>query len=346
MIWFRLFLFFLFLAFQFPAIAQTESRSCLKFGIPEIESDTWKMGTTTITAFSVHGMDSVVFREDGLNSGNFLAKNGQIISPSIVVTDRQGHIKSIDSMQMGSLPSHPTYFGYEGLSAVKWEYGPTGIPSAMFRKNEKGTDSLVRKWYPNGVLESETLKGTFPQAFLYYPDGILKSVEKDTFINHWHVTRVRNYSEQGVIQTESWFRNGEPCANWFIYDHKGALSKTIKHASLDNRPFSETVEMEPELYYFVSEMAEFPGGQAQLYKYLSSKLEPVLCKHHFSGKSYVLRFEVQEDGGCIYRSVSGPEIYEAEPFFKAAIDNSPRWKPARREGKTSKQAFSLKVSVK
>lgn len=341
-------LFSLLIVFPFIGTAQTERKSCLAFKDLKIEYDAWKEGGTAVIAFSRGGSDSVVFRESDQTTGSFIVKDCRIVSPCIVIKDQQGRIRSIDSLRMIS-PGSTSYFrfGYYALSAVKWEYEPNGIPSRASLKNQRGYDSVVREWYPSGILRKVSLKGAFPQTLLYYTDGVLKTHEKDTVINHWNVNRIRNYSEKGIIQTESWFKDGLPCADWFVYDNKGTLSKTIHHPSLLDPYLLPPLAMaiEDEFFILVDERSEFPGGQVSLSRYLESKLKRELCKHRFSGNTYVLRFEIEEDGTCVYKSLQGTDAIDVEPFFKTAIANCPRWKPAKRQGRAIRRAFSLSVQV-
>lgn len=342
-------LFFLFFAFHFEGMAQYDGNSCLRFKDLKVESATWNEGQTLITTFSKGDIDSVVFIENGQNRGSFRVKNEQIISPCIVITDLQGRTVSIDSVRTPSWASgHYLYFGYSTITAVKWEYGPNGIPSKMFRKDVRGKDSLIREWDANGILRSESLKGTYPETFRYSANGVLKSAEKDTLINYRSVKRVRNYSVNGIIQKESWFWDDLPCETWSIYDSKGKLAKTIKHISLPaDQPLPPTVEMaEEQVFAIVNENAEPAGGQTQFFRYLETKLSRDLCKRYISADTYLLRFEVQENGDCVYKSVQGSDSSEVESFFKAAIENSPYWQIAKRQGRPCKETFSLLIQVK
>ncbi|WP_294670101.1 hypothetical protein [uncultured Fluviicola sp.] len=337
------FLLFLF-AVHFNVTAQS---SCLYFGKLQVESTTWKEGEIAITRFLVNNTDSVVFSENGKTFGSFLAKNEQVVSPCIVIRDLQDRIRSVDSVRPYTYYEKTVnYFGYWVVPVVKWEYGVNGIPSKMTLKNKQGRDSLVREWDLHGVLQKEQVEGLYPQTCYYYTNGVLKSVTKDTFINRYNVKRVRNYSENGIIQQESWFRNDVPCKNWLIYDGNGVLNKTIKHAPLPEKsavPYA--VDMEPPVLMLVSEQADPAGGQTAFFRYLESSLERELCKRYFSGNTYVLRFEIQEDGTCVYKSLQGPDTFETEPFFKAAIEASPRWVPAKRQGTPGRETISLSVRI-
>jgi hypothetical protein len=337
------FLLFLF-AVHFNVTAQS---SCLYFKNMKVESETWEQEQTVIRSFAKGEIDSVFFTEEGQISGSFLVKNDCIISPAIIRRDELGRIRSIDSVRAPSFNERfEHYFGYMLIPVVKWEYGINGIPSKMTVKNEQGRDSLVREWDLHGVVQKEHAEGLYPQTCYYYPNGVLKSVTKDTLINRYEVKRVRDYSESGIIQQESWFRNSAPCKNWFFYDRRGVLSKTIKHTPLPEKPaLPYVVEMEPPVLMLVSEQADPAGGQIAFFRYLESSLGRELCKRYFSGNTYVLRFEIQEDGTCVYKSLQGPDTFETEPFFKAAIEASPRWAPAKRQGIPGKETISLSVRI-
>lgn len=340
-------LLFLLVGFCFSTTAQSARKSCLNFGKLQLESASWKYGETTLASFLKGDKDSIFFSENGQTFGSFFVRNEQIVSPRIVIRDQQGRIISIDSVRKPSYnEKSESYFGYRFVSLVKWKYGLNGIPVGMILKDVLGRDSLVREWDSNGVLQKEIREGKYRQVSDYYPNGILKSIEKDTLISHWVVKRVRNYSESGIIQKESWFWKHLPCLNWFIYDSKGVLSKTIKQTSLaDLRPVSQIAEIEPEILMFIDENAVPGGGQTAFFSYLESKLAHELCKRHVSRDKYVLRFEIQEDGECVYKSIEGFEVTEVESFFKAAIEASPRWAPAKRQGRPCREVFSLAIRI-
>ena len=98
----------------------------------------------------------------------------------------------------------------------------------------------------------------------------------------------------------------------------------------------EDVIEAPQIFHIVEEQPEFPGGQVELMKWLSSNTKfPAIAKDAgISGVVYV-QFVVREDGKVdpdditILRGVHPALDNEA----KRVVKNMPDWKPGRQRGK-------------
>lgn len=353
------------------AISQSSRTSCVVF--TDLKYDvysTWKAeqnSSLTLTAFStIGGGDSVIVSRNDQKIGSFFAKHGKIVSSRLVLTDESGAVQSIDSFHLSQDYFPARYFGYYTAVAVKWEYYPNGIPRKMHRKTIAGADSVVMEWSekgilrrkmqdeteygysPNGILQSETAKGDKTRMLTYHLNGVLASVTMDTVIKNQLVKLVRNYSEKGIIQKESWFKDTVPCETWRVYDSKGAVIKTIRYAPLPvASALPEVVALyEPEFFMFVEQRVDFPGGREAFFKFMQIPLETIFCgrKKRFSG-SYTILFEIQEDGKAVYISSKGSNAAEIEPLLKQAIESSPRWKAAKRLGVPITEGLALVIQV-
>lgn len=100
---------------------------------------------------------------------------------------------------------------------------------------------------------------------------------------------------------------------------------------------------EPDFYTVVDEMPEFPGGEANLIKYLSSIAYPPFAKEKkIEGDVYV-RFLVNEYG----RIVEVEAVRSAhEVLDQAAIDHiskMPKWTPGKKRGKPVRVQYIIPI---
>jgi periplasmic protein TonB len=108
-------------------------------------------------------------------------------------------------------------------------------------------------------------------------------------------------------------------------------------------------EAAPEIFTIVEEQAEFPGGIAELGKYIQKNLQyPAMAREAgISGKCF-LKFVVNENG-----SISNVEVLKGVPGCSdcdkeaiRVVKSMPSWKPAKMTGKSVKCYFNLPISFK
>ncbi len=106
-------------------------------------------------------------------------------------------------------------------------------------------------------------------------------------------------------------------------------------------------EKAPEIFTVVQEMPEFPGGIAEMMKFIQKNIvyPPSAREAGISGKCF-LRFVVNEDG-----KISNVEILKGVPGCpecdKEAIrvvKSMPSWKPGKQNGKEVKVYFQLPIN--
>ena len=103
----------------------------------------------------------------------------------------------------------------------------------------------------------------------------------------------------------------------------------------------------PEIYDLVDRQPEFPGGQIELLKYLSSNIDylEVDERNRIEG-TVIARFVLYEDGTIhdvqIIRSISA--TIDAETI--RVIQEMPDWEPGYQSGKPAKVYFTLPVRFK
>ncbi len=102
--------------------------------------------------------------------------------------------------------------------------------------------------------------------------------------------------------------------------------------------------VEEEIFVFVEEQPGFPGGDAELYKYLGENIKyPDLARNgNIEGQVFV-RFVVEKDGSIsnvrVMRDIGGGCGNEAVRVVKAM----PKWKPGKQRGKAVRTEFNLPV---
>jgi len=109
-------------------------------------------------------------------------------------------------------------------------------------------------------------------------------------------------------------------------------------------------EKEPageQVYSFVEEEAEFPGGREALLAFLDKnvRMPEFMQEKNIRGKCF-LKFIVHADGAIsdirIVRKV--PNCPECDNEALRAVKMMPKWKPARNNGKNVKSYFTLPIN--
>jgi periplasmic protein TonB len=107
------------------------------------------------------------------------------------------------------------------------------------------------------------------------------------------------------------------------------------------------VEEKPqEIFTYVEEMPEFPGGDAALLKYISSNITyPQMAKEaNIQGLS-MIQFVVETDGSVsnakVLKGVPGGDDCDKEAL--RVIKSFPRWKPGKSNGKPARVYYTVPV---
>lgn len=110
-------------------------------------------------------------------------------------------------------------------------------------------------------------------------------------------------------------------------------------------PVEEEEVKEEPIYIVVEQVAEFPGGEEALYKYLKDNIVyPNIARQTgIEGKVYI-RFVVERDGSIsnvkVMRDIGGGCGEEAMRVVKSM----PKWKPAKQQTRTVRSEFNLPVN--
>ncbi len=110
----------------------------------------------------------------------------------------------------------------------------------------------------------------------------------------------------------------------------------------------EEEEQEEEIFIVVETMPEFPGGQAELFKYLSENVKyPVIAQENGIQGRVVCQFVVNKDGSIVDVEVvrSGGDASLDKEAVRV-IKSMPKWKPGKQRGKPVRVKYTVPVNFK
>ncbi len=114
-----------------------------------------------------------------------------------------------------------------------------------------------------------------------------------------------------------------------------------------NEPAPPVEEAKPQVFTFVEQMPAFPGGEAEMMKFIYKNIRypPAARENGIDGK-VVLQFVVDESGSIsdiqVLRDIGGGCAEEAIRVVKLM----PPWKPGKQNGNAVKVYFKLPVTFK
>ena len=125
-----------------------------------------------------------------------------------------------------------------------------------------------------------------------------------------------------------------------------AVVGTGAPSAVVSAPVGPVVEADDadRIYDLVEENAQFPGGDAECFKWLSEHIKyPSICQEQGVQGRVIVNFVVNRDGSIVdVKTVRSPDpnlTKEAE----RAVKMMPKWKPARQGNKTVRSRFTLPV---
>jgi protein TonB len=127
-----------------------------------------------------------------------------------------------------------------------------------------------------------------------------------------------------------------------------ATTEVDPNATYDFNAQTQVVEeKKPEIFMYVEQMPEFPGGQNELIKYLQKNLRyPAAARENGIEGKVVLQFVVDESGHIsdiqTVRDIGGGCAEEAI----RVVRSMPPWKPGKQNGNAVKVYFKLPVTFK
>ncbi len=109
----------------------------------------------------------------------------------------------------------------------------------------------------------------------------------------------------------------------------------------------EEPEKEEEIFQVVEKQPEFPGGMAELMKYLQKNIKyPTVCQEQGIQGRVIVQFVVNSDG-----SIVDPQVAKAvNPYLDKealrVVRTMPKWSPGEQRGKKVRVRFTLPVTFR
>ena len=117
-------------------------------------------------------------------------------------------------------------------------------------------------------------------------------------------------------------------------------------------PVEQKVEVEVEedetVFVVVETMPEFPGGQAELMKYLSNNVKyPVIAQENGIQGRVVCQFVVNRDGSIVdVEVVRSSNEASLDREAVRVIKSMPKWNPGKQRGKAVRVKYTVPVNFK
>lgn len=191
-------------------------------------------------------------------------------------------------------------------------------------------------------------------ALFLCPVVVLAQGKKDRILTRQLVqddtVRVEeHYNERnGEVLSRRFYVGTRPVGTWQEFDRQGRSVAVRDFSKLNYRPATEEVEAatssEPVKMTVVSEMPQFPGGDAELFKFLAREVRypSEALDEGISGVVYVTGV-VDEEGTWTTTEI----LRGAHPFldFEAwrVCDLMPRWSPGKVDGEAVKVQYNLPI---
>ncbi len=265
----------------------------------------------------------------------------------------------------GNLARYVSYSRRNGHEAVIKEWYSNRFPKSIRIKNYWQSDSVVTKWDSTGILRERTNSaGTelyYPDGVLmlkvwpyskwsYSPDGILEDVSRDTLIAGKTCQQKKTFYPGGILKSVEYYSNEKPCYTWTFYTPEGLFKNKVTKGSptaLEIGVEMVAAEYAPEIFTYVEQNPEYPGGDHAFRNEMEKRMADLLCqsKSELSG-SYKLGYTINESGEAVFHGLQGINADLLSPFFAGLFTGLPKWKPGKQNGRAMTVHFVVDVSVK
>ncbi len=121
-------------------------------------------------------------------------------------------------------------------------------------------------------------------------------------------------------------------------------TEVTQETVVEVQPTKEEVLDEPEIFLIVEEMPGFPGGEAQLVKFLSENIKyPAIARENGITGTVFVTFVIGPDGTVkdvkVLRGIGGGCDEEA----KRVVNSMPKWKAGKQRGKPVSVQYNLPI---
>ncbi len=105
----------------------------------------------------------------------------------------------------------------------------------------------------------------------------------------------------------------------------------------------EEPEKEEEIFQVVENQPEFPGGMAELMKFLQKNIKyPSICHEQGIQGRVIVQFVVNTDGSIVDAQVMKPVNPYLDKEALRVVSIMPKWKPGEQRGKKVRVRFTLR----
>lgn len=258
-------------------------------------------------------VDTALVEQNGAIIDTFLVYGSYIVDPFMDVVDHNNNLIYRDELMPYNdhkgIDSKFYYNYFIGYPRMESTYYPNGHVSSI---RENGENPLYKTWYRSGILQQKTdfegqkfysldgiltkhIQGTSEKH--YYSNGALRQILKDTMILDNKVRVKRDYYVNGIIKSEAFYLNKEPCFVWKTYSSKGELVKREAKKELVQNDEIEPIETNEILEVWdASTSLTYPGGQAALEKFVLENWNPDIKMGRKDVGIYTVRFKVSPKG--------------------------------------------------
>lgn len=118
----------------------------------------------------------------------------------------------------------------------------------------------------------------------------------------------------------------------------------VEPAPIDPEPTTKVVSGKDEVYDFVEQEAEFPGGEDALMKYLGKNIKyPKSARENNIKGRVMVEFIVQKDGRISDTKIMRGIGFGCDEEVMRVVKSMPTWQPARMNGKAVSSVYKLPV---
>ncbi|KAA6299968.1 MAG: hypothetical protein EZS26_003888, partial [Candidatus Ordinivivax streblomastigis] len=200
------------------------------------------------------------------------------------------------------------------------------------------------------VAEMTIFVGSFQHADLFHRLWSQKRCTEHKKRNQQHV-HIHHRSE---IDKDENVRDEDLMANaQELTDSKAAISvATVEHGSKDGIDIADLndhkiviQEKEPEIHNLVEIMPGFPGGEAELMKWLKDNIKypPTAAEQGIKGR-VVVRFVVRPDGSVDKVEIVRPLDPSLDREALRVVKKMPKWLPGKQNGVAVHVYYTLPIN--
>lgn len=268
----------------------------------------------------------------------------------------------------GRVASRISYSLKTGRDSLYQEWYPNGFPKNLYIKNRWQSDSVIMRWDNTGILREHTnslfsmlyfRNGILQQKadidpphrrWIFYEDGILESLARDTVISGGLCREERSFYPNGILRSVKYYSGGYPCLSWSFYTPEGILKQKLKKGPviITGEGLIPPVEaLAPEIFTYIEEMPEYPGGNLAFRKEMEKRFVNLICisEAELSGV-YRLKFKVNTEGRASFEGLEGANAEKLSSAFASLFSSMVRWKPGKQHGRPMTIYYGMDITVK